>query len=325
MTLDIQTPSFIALYKSHFIHICICFPGGATRVVPPPEAVDRKLIPSLKTLYDRQSEVDLTLLTQDKEVILCHSIVAAANSLYIQQCLENNVKYDIPLPDNNSTFCVQIADVSKNVLSRIVEYFYTVDIEITIADVTDLLLASIVLQIDYLIEKSYDIVHKSLCIENYENFLQFSRHHGIVKLKEICHTFICDDFPNFLATNEVSKLNAELLISIIKEDGCRAESEDMILDAVVKWLQSNSKGISTEILERLLDCVRFEHCTSQTMCMTCWINVINFLLLQKCCCTGNVCCICVVRRQKNKEYKLPVEIHHNIHRYNDSRFDDLLI
>ena len=241
------------------------FSGGATRVVPPPEAVDRKLLPSLKTLYDRQSEVDLILLTQDKEVILCHSIVAAANSLYIQQCLENNIKCDIPLPDNNSTFCVQIADVNKPVLSRIVEYFYTGDIEITIADVTDLLLAATVLQIDCLIEKSYDIVHKSLCAKNYNSFLQFSRHHGIVRLHKICHNFMCDDFPNFLATNEVSKLDAKLLISIIKEDGCCAEREDMILDAVVKWLQSNSEGVSTKIVERLIDCVRFEHCTSQTV------------------------------------------------------------
>ena len=265
MTLDIQTPSFIALYQSHFIDICIWFSGGATRVVPPPEAVDRKLLPSLKTLYDRQSEVDLTLLTQDKEVILCHSIVAAANSPYIQQCLENNIKCDIPLPDNNSTFCVQIADVNRNVLSRIVEYLYTGDIEITIADVTDLLLAATVLQIDCFIEKLYDIVHKSLCVENYDSFLQFSRIYGILKLEEICHTFICDNFPNFLTTNEVFKLDVELLISIIKEDGCRAESEDMILDAVVKWLQSNSEGVTTEIVERLIDCVRFEHCTSQTV------------------------------------------------------------
>ena len=239
--------------------------GGATRVHPPPEAVDRKLIPSLKTLYDRQSEVDLTLLTQDKEVILCHLIVAAANSPYIQHCLENNINCDNQRPNNNSTFCVQIADVNKNVLSRIVEYFYTGDIEITIADVTDLLLAATVLQIDCLIEKLYDIVHKSLCIENYESFLQFSRNHDIVKLQEICHTFICDNFPNFLTTNEVSKLDVELLISIIKKDGCRAESEDMILDAVVKWLQSNSEGVTTEMVERLIDCVRFEHCTSQTV------------------------------------------------------------
>ena len=265
MTYGINTPSFVALYKSHFIDICICFSGGATRVVPPPEAVDRKLIPSLKTLYDRQSEVDLTLLTQDKEVILCHSIVSAANSPYIQQCLENNIKCDIPLPANNSTFCVQIADVNKNVLSKIVEYFYTGDIEITIADVTDLLLAASVLQIDCLIEKSYDVVHKSLCMKNYERFLQLSRDHGIVRLQEICHTFICDNFQKFLACNKVSKLDVKLLIIIIKKDGCRAESEDMILDAVVKWLQSNSEGVSTEIVERLIDCVRFEHCTSQTV------------------------------------------------------------
>ena len=150
-------------------------------------------------------------------------------------------------------------------LSRIVEFFYTGNIEIAIADVTDLLLAATVLQIDCLIEKSYDIVRKSLCANNYDSFLQFSRHHGIIRLQKICHNFICEDFPNFLIANEVSKLDVELLISIIEEDGCRAESEDIILDAVVKWLQSNSKGVTTKIVERLIDCVRFEHCTSQTV------------------------------------------------------------
>ena len=252
----------MTLFDSQSVDICIYFLGGATRVVPPPEAVDRELIPSIKTLYDRKSEVELT---QDKEVILCHSIVAAANSPYIKHCLESNNICDNPLPDDNSTFCVQIADVNRNVLSRIVEYFYTGDIEITIADVTDLLLAATVLQIDCLIKKSYEIVHKLLCIKNYKSFLQFSRSHDIAKLQDICHAFLCDNFPNFLTTNEVSKLGVELLINIIKEDGCRAESEDMILDAVVKWLQGNSEGVTTEIVERLIDCVRFEHCTSQTV------------------------------------------------------------
>ena len=46
-----------------------------------------------------------------------------------QQCLENSIKCDIPIPDKNSTFCVQIADVNKPVLSRIVEYFYTGDMK----------------------------------------------------------------------------------------------------------------------------------------------------------------------------------------------------
>ena len=263
--LFIDNINFMAFFISQFIGICICLSGGATTVIPPSEAVNRKLLPSLKTLYDRQTEVDLTLLIQNKEVISCHSIVAAANSPYIQQCLENNVKCEKPLADNNSIFCVQIADVNKNVLSRIVEYFYTGDIEITIADVTDLLLAATVLQIDCLVEKLYDIVHKSLCIENYESFLLFSKQHDFVKLQELCHAYMVDNFAEFLGRNETSKLDVKLLMNILKEDGCRAESEDMILDAVVKWLQSNSEGVTTEIVERLIDCVRFEHCTSQTV------------------------------------------------------------
>ena len=221
----------------------------------------RMLLPSLKTLYDRQSEVDLALIAQDKEVILCHSVVAAANSAYIKQCLENYVSDDIPRTTTNSAICVKVNNVQKNLLLQIVEYFYTGQMEIIIADVTDLLLAATVLKIESLLEMSCCIVHKLLCMDNYETFLQFSRSHNIGKLQETCCRFVADNFPEILETNELSKLDAQSLISVLKDDGCRAESEDMILDAVVKWLQSNSEGVTVDIVERLIYCVRVQHCT----------------------------------------------------------------
>ena len=109
------------------------------------DVAEMNLLPSLKTLYDSQT-VDLVLYTQYNETLLCHSIVAAANSNYIQKCLEN---YD----NDNSTFSVNINIVNKKIISRIVEYFYTGEIDITAADVTDLTLAADILQIDRLKEK----------------------------------------------------------------------------------------------------------------------------------------------------------------------------
>ena len=68
------------------------------------------------------------------------------------------------------------------------------------------------------------------------SLLQFSKNHDFVKLQKIPHTFICEDFSNFVTTNEVSKLDVELLVSIIKEDGCRAESEDCSISSALEHI-----------------------------------------------------------------------------------------
>ena len=116
--------------------------------------VERNMLGSPKKSTHTQCDLDLALLTQDNEVIFCHSIVAAANSNYIQKCLEN-YEIAIPQPDTNSTYCIKLnhVPVNKNVISKIVVYFYTGKIEITVADVTDLSLAADILQIDRLKEK----------------------------------------------------------------------------------------------------------------------------------------------------------------------------
>ena len=105
------------------------------------------LLRSLKTLYDQQSEVDLALLTQDQEVILCHSLVGSANSDYIQQCLTSYDNDKCPVTDTNAKYCIQVNYVKKSELSRVLNYFYTREIDITTHDVTNMLLAATILDV----------------------------------------------------------------------------------------------------------------------------------------------------------------------------------
>ena len=243
--------------------ICFCFTGGATRIIVMAKEFEWMLLPSLKTMYKEQSEVDLALVTEDKEVILCHSLVAAANSAYIKQCLQSYDHDERPVADTNAKYCLQVNDVKKNHLSGIVNYFYTGEIEITPDDITELLLVVTFLQINDLIEKSCDIVHQSLCIHNYDSFLQLSKRYDIAKLQEVCYNFMVDKFPEFMASKEMTQIDGDTFVIVLKENGWRLESEDMLLDDVVRWLQSNSEGVTTDIVERLLDCVPFDYCTSQ--------------------------------------------------------------
>ena len=68
------------------------------------------------------------------------------------ECLEG-YKNDIPQPDSNYTYCVQLSHVNKNVTARIVGYFYTGKIEFTASEFKDLLFAANALRIHRLKEQ----------------------------------------------------------------------------------------------------------------------------------------------------------------------------
>ena len=225
---------------------------------------ERNLLPSLKTLYEKQSEVDLALVTEDKEVILCHSVVAAANSYNIKLRLQTYDHDEHPVTDNNAKYCLPLNDVKKTPLSRIVDYFYTGKIEITTDDVADMLLAATILNIRFIKEKAKEVIKKLLCMENYSTFLQFSMENVLVwDLKFICYDFMVAKFPELLATNEISNLDVDMVIGIISDVGWRLENEDMSLDAIMQWLENHPEGVTTDMVERLVECAPFEDCTSQ--------------------------------------------------------------
>ena len=231
-----------------------------------PECVEeeRNLLPSLKTLYEKQSEVDLALVTEDKEVILCHSVVAAANSYDMSSRLLGYDHDKRPVTDTNAKYCLQVNDVKKNQLSRIVDYFYTGKIEITADDVADLLLAAAILNVRFVEKKAKEVIKKLLCMENYFTFLQFSKENVLVwDLKLICYDFMVAKFPELLATNEISNLDVDMLIVIISEVGWRLEDEDMSLDAIVQWLENHPKLVTSDMVERLVECAPFDECTSR--------------------------------------------------------------
>ena len=102
--LDINTFKFVAFFIVNLFRF-VSVLGGGTRVVPLPEAADREVIPFQKTLYDTQSEIDLTLLTEDKEEYL----VKETNSKQIKQYNANTKKWitlmDVPdWVDNGSSW-----------------------------------------------------------------------------------------------------------------------------------------------------------------------------------------------------------------------------
>ena len=221
------------------------------------ESTDRKLLPSLGEFYKKQIEVDVCLHSQDEADVWCHSIVAAANSPYIKQCIDEDPMFR----DDYDTWTIEIRDVNINVLSKIVDYFYTGTLTITAADVAELLLAVTILQIACLLDKLFDTVHKMLCVDNYATFLKFSQTYKLDKLQKVCYRFMLAALPELIVTNEIATVPSVHLISFAKEFTSRKESKEIIAIALQKWFVKNSGQLSTENILYLMKVHKFEPCT----------------------------------------------------------------
>ena len=206
------------------------------------------LLRSLKTLYDQQSEVDLALLTQDQEVILCHSLVGAANSDYIQQCSTSYAHDKRPVTDSNAKYCIQVNYVKKSQLSRFVDYFYTGEIEITTDDVTNLLLAATILDVKFIKQKVHEFIGRLLWLEKHETILQFYKTNNYRReVESICYEFMFEKFPEVLESNDISTLDVDLLLDILTDVVWFLDSQGRKLETIVQWLQSQPPmSITTE-------------------------------------------------------------------------------
>ena len=222
------------------------------------ESTDRKLLPSLLEFYNKQIEVDVCLLSQDNGHIWCHSIVAAANSPFIKQCVDKDHKGPMFRDDDSGTWTIKIDGVNMNVLLRIVDYFYTGTITITTSDVTELLLAATILQIDCLVDKLYAIVHKLLCTDNYVTFLEFSITFKLDELQKICHRFMLAALPEILAAKAIPDLAQDHLLCFARGN----KKSNLIIDiAIQNHFLNNPEKFTTEIYLGWMAVFNFDPCT----------------------------------------------------------------
>ena len=234
------------------------FLGGATISVAKMESTNRKLLPSLLEFYNKQIEVDVCLLSQDNGPIWCHSIVAAANSPYIKQCVDKDHKGPKYRNDDNGTWTIKIDAVNINVLFRIVDYFYTGTITITTSDVTELLLAATILQIDCLVDKLYAIVHNMLCINNYVTFLEFSIAFKLDELQKVCHRFMLAALPELLETKAIPDVAKDHLMCFVRGNTENALIRDV---AIQICFLTNRDKINTKTILGWMNIFNYNPCT----------------------------------------------------------------
>ena len=70
-----------------------------------------------------------------------------------------------------------------------------------------------------------------------------------------CHRVMCQSFLDFIASPSFLYMPAQMLISPLQDDNINVNSEDEVVDAVLKWIQHND-SVSNEILQQIFCNIR---------------------------------------------------------------------
>ena len=183
----------------------------------------------------------------------CHRNVLASASDYF------NTMFTCGLEESTSA-TVQLT-IQSEILTSIVEYIYTGEIELTIDNVESLVKACDVLQLNN-VKTACDgfmlnHVKQATCV----GFYTFATLYRIDQLQQKAKQVMLSQFKTVAFNAEFKELSCSQLIHYIKDDDVVVENEDVVFESVLDWIRHDLDNRKSS-LEAILEHVRLPYCTS---------------------------------------------------------------
>lgn len=153
---------------------------------------------------------------------------------------------------------VSIGGVPGNILQKLIEYCYIGKIAIDSACVEELTKASSMLQFSEVEMNCTEFYAQKLCASNCLGVREFADQHNLVRLREMAHEFVLENFVQVSQCDEFYQLNVEQLSELLSDDDLNAQGEKNVLNALMNWLKHDVDGRKASFAP-LLDYVRSEH------------------------------------------------------------------
>ncbi|KAI0226985.1 Kelch-like protein 25 [Lamellibrachia satsuma] len=230
----------------------------------------------------RQSEkfTDVTLQSGDVH-IRCHRNVLAVASDYFKamfRCgLEESTSGTVPLT------------MEPEILTSIVDYMYTGEIELTADNVESLFKAGDFLQLDTLKVACENFMLKKVESANCVGFSKFATLYQLNNLQQKARRVMQSEFKTVALNEEFKELSCKELIEFIKDDDVNVEDEDVVFNAVLDWVRHDLNNRKS-FLQTIIEHVRLPYCTSNYLrhidakydlfTPKCYAHIIEALLFQ---------------------------------------------
>uniref|UniRef100_A0A8C7DZ51 Kelch like family member 40 n=1 Tax=Naja naja TaxID=35670 RepID=A0A8C7DZ51_NAJNA len=203
----------------------------------------------LKDMLDHQKFLDCVLKVKGKE-FPCHRLVLAACSPYFRAMFLSDI-------EESQKKEVNLEDVDPEVMSKILHYIYTSELEITEQNVQDIFSVANMFQIPSIFTVCVSFLQKRLCLSNCLAIFRLGLMLDCARLAVAARDFICDRFSLVSRDEEFCQLSPDELIAIISSDSLNIEKEELVFEVVMKWATAKDQDSRVKALPVVFESIRF--------------------------------------------------------------------
>lgn len=171
---------------------------------------------------------DITI-TAGSYTFKCHRIILSSVSPYFEAMFSSGMKESV-------TGEVKIEGIDSEIFRDILSYIYS-GIDIVKTDnAEEMLKGAAVLQMDCLQRRCEEFLSGSLSVDNCISRWRLAHWHSCMQLSRKAWSHVMKHFSELTKTEEFLALEADELISMLKDDNLYAADEEYIMETALRWV-----------------------------------------------------------------------------------------
>ncbi|ELU02752.1 hypothetical protein CAPTEDRAFT_63131, partial [Capitella teleta] len=197
------------------------------------------------------------LILPDQSTISCHKVVLMATSIFFETMFQSGLK-------ESAEKDVRLDFADSNTIKTTIEFFYTGFIKVTTENVKALSAASDFLWCKHLKAHCDEFLKQKVNSSNYIDLYHFGKMFNMSALSSQAHQHILFNFKSFCEMPEFYSLTEDGLVEIVSEDELNVETEEIVIEAVVSWLNVDP-DVRKGAFARIASHIRFPFCSLNTL------------------------------------------------------------
>ncbi|XP_053734047.1 kelch-like protein 41a [Synchiropus splendidus] len=203
----------------------------------------------LKELLDENKLIDCVLKVGDRS-IPCHRLILAACSPYFREIYFSDDGAEVDLRE------VVLEDVDPEVMSRVVDYMYSAEIDINDGNVQDIMAVASRFQIPSVFTVCVNFLQKTLSMRTCLGIYRLGLVINCPRLAMAARDYIADRFEMVAKDPEFLELEPHELFAIIGADALNVEKEEVVFESLMRWIKKD-KQKRLKSLGEAFECIRF--------------------------------------------------------------------
>ncbi len=219
----------------------------ATQMVPKSITFSRNILRKVNSLRCHKKLCDVVLRAGGRE-IHSHRAILSASSSYFMAMFTNEMK-------ERDQDAVEIQDMNPDILSSLINFAYTGEIEISVSNVQEVLSAASLLQMKQVQDICCEFLKKQLDATNCLGIKTFAEANGCRQLSNVIDTFARRHFPEVASGSEYLQNNWENIATLISSCDLNISSEEDVYLSIIEWVKQDANE-RVDHLPKLLSHVR---------------------------------------------------------------------